>query len=63
MDQTAFVRLLDSPKLISRKIWLTEKSWIIHTVQNLQTSLKVQPIKVNKALKSLGKKLEISNLA
>ena len=32
-------------------------------LQNLQTSLKVQPIKVNKALKSLGKKLEISNLA
>ena len=28
----ALLELLDSPKLISRKIWMTEKSWNFHTV-------------------------------
>ena len=28
----AFVERLRSPKLISRKIWVTEKCWIFHTV-------------------------------
>ena len=27
-----FLELLDSPTLISRKIWVTEKSWNFHTV-------------------------------
>ena len=27
------LELLDSPKLISRKIWITEKSWNFHTVK------------------------------
>ena len=31
MAKTAFLELLDSPKLISRKIWETEKSWNFHT--------------------------------
>ena len=32
MPKKAVLLLLQSPKLISRKIWLTEKSWIFHTV-------------------------------
>ena len=28
----AVLELLDSPKLISRKIWMTQKSWYFHTV-------------------------------
>ena len=28
----AFLELLDSAKLISRKIWMKEKSWNFHTV-------------------------------
>ena len=31
MAKTSFLELLDSPKLISRKIWETEKSWNFHT--------------------------------
>ena len=33
MAKTAFLELLNSPKLISRKIWTTEiKSWNFHIV-------------------------------
>ena len=28
--------LLESPKLISRKIWVTEKSWNFHTVVHIR---------------------------
>ena len=31
----AYFALLESPKLISRKIWVTEKSWNFHTVMSL----------------------------
>ena len=31
-QKTADLELLDSPKLISRKIWVTEKSWNFRTV-------------------------------
>ena len=33
MAKTAFLELLDSPKLISRKIWITEKFKIFHAVK------------------------------
>ena len=33
MAKTADLELLDYPKLISRKIWITEKSWSFHTVK------------------------------
>ena len=32
MGKMILLGLLDSPKLISRKIWVTEKSWNFHTV-------------------------------
>ena len=32
MAKTSVLELLDSPKLISRKIWMIEKSWNFHTV-------------------------------
>ena len=32
MAKTAILELPDSPKLISRKIWVTEKNWNFHTV-------------------------------
>ena len=32
-DQTAVLEFLDSEKLISRKVWITEKSWNFHTVK------------------------------
>ena len=32
MVKTAFLELLDPPKLISRKISMTEKSWNFHNV-------------------------------
>ena len=32
MAKTAILELPDSPKLILRKIWMTEKSWSFHTV-------------------------------
>ena len=35
MAKMTDIALLDSPKLISRKIWVTEKSWNFHTV-NIQ---------------------------
>ena len=34
MTKVAFFELLVSPKLISRKIWVTEKLWNFHTVQS-----------------------------
>ena len=34
MVKTAVLQLLHSPKLISRKIWMTEKSWNFQNVQN-----------------------------
>ena len=33
MAKTAFLELLDSPKLISREMWMTEKSKIFHTAK------------------------------
>ena len=33
MAKTAFLELLDARKLISRKIWMIEKSWNFHTVK------------------------------
>ena len=37
MAQLAILELLDSPKLISRKIKVTEKSWNFHTVEKQET--------------------------
>ena len=36
MAKTAFLELWHSPKLISRKIWMIEKSWNSHSVHTLQ---------------------------
>ena len=34
MAKTAVLELLDSPKLISRKIWIKENFWNLHTVRS-----------------------------
>ena len=34
MKKMAVLQLLDSPTLISRKIWMTQKSWNFHTVKS-----------------------------
>ena len=41
VPKMAFFELLDSPKLLSRKIWVIEKSWNFHTVTNGQKSSKM----------------------
>ena len=38
MAKNAFLELPDSPKLISRKIWMLEKSWNFHTVMHLRST-------------------------
>ena len=37
MAKTAVLKLLDSLKLISRKVWMTEKSWNFHTVNWIES--------------------------
>ena len=39
MIKTAVLESLDSPKLISRKIWVIEKSWNFHTVAHYGLSI------------------------
>ena len=38
MAKTAVIELLDCPKLISRKIWMIEKSCNFHTVVEIKLS-------------------------
>ena len=45
IEKMSFLKLLYS-KLISRKIWMTEKSWILHTVFSLPSLLKSSPLSI-----------------
>ena len=37
--KTVILEFLNSPKLISLKIWMIEKSWIFHTVHSVQLAI------------------------
>jgi len=51
--KTAVLLLLDSPKLISRKIWMTEKTWNFHTVWPLPDVYNVGLFWVNDCARSI----------
>jgi len=44
MAKMAVLELLKSPKLISRKIWVAEKSWNVHTVLHITTARNEAPL-------------------